>query len=109
MYRAPPGTTRTDTPLPSSTLFRASGEVGVALALEVLLQVLQAAQLQRPRLDARHPGQCVGGDEPGDGGEPLDTIDDGPRTVARPVAVVELRRVERRNRDRKSTRLNSSH
>src|SRR3546814_5535340 len=134
MIRRPPGSTRTDTLFPYTTLFRSRGphllvlgENGGGLVLQGrgLLQVV--VELALPRL--QHIGDARQGDAPDDQVE-RDEGDRQPEKLGRPKGRIELGHGPRplnsvrdvaggrtaggrvaagRTLDRKSTRLNSSH
>src|SRR3546814_20962293 len=93
MLRSPPGSQRTDTPFPYTTLFRSDADLlGRQLVLEHL--IFDAVNRQRARRIEAKRFQVSGDD-----------------LHRRDTAVVDRGHElgARRERDRKSTRLNSSH
>src|SRR3546814_13993023 len=100
MTRRPPSSTRPDTLLPYTTLFRSAGFVD--------LVGLAGGAGQVPAVDHH----LLEGDEPGDRGGHLDRAGHGHALPRRRVAPRCDETVERGGdgrADRKSTRLNSSH
>src|SRR3546814_17850606 len=112
MIRRPPRSTRTDTLLPYSTLFRSLADIDADVA-----PVAAAAEEHQVRR-----GQALGGDaRPLVGGEgargarqlevehvPVDVVDQA-AAVEAALGRVAAVAVGRADQDRKSTRLNSSH